>query len=219
MKKFIPCTLAFLTVFLAGCYESNWADSNYVHPKFKTEYTVEEHLERLKDLTEKRFEDSLKNRRIVNYDVEILYAFYDEDPEYFLVELEYAEEWETTYKGLPKSVIKYTTNRKHLIGFIYKDNYYMGLDGYSDFQDGISAYTYLGYCEDRKYYGASNLGVFTEKGIMKVYTLYVSPSGVAPVGRLGEYESFEKSYPDAEKQKDWMQRNRRPFPSWYYRES
>ena len=78
----------------AGC-----TSGGYTHPKFKTKYTEEEHVQRITARTEEIFAEEIESGEILNYEVEIVYAFYDNDPEYFLVELEYAEEWESRYEN------------------------------------------------------------------------------------------------------------------------
>ena len=163
-------------ILLALCFTLLFAGCNggYRHPKFKTKYTIEEHIQKISKRTEEIFAEEITNGNIANYTIEIIYAFYDEDPEYFLVELEYAEEWESQYEnpdfqyGEKPQYIKYSTKNKHFIGFIENDEYYTGLpcydSGASDikqdcFMDGKSGYALCAFPQNKKYYGAGIQGV------------------------------------------------------------
>ncbi len=171
MRKIFLCALClFMTGCFLGCGNCIMVDGNYVHPKFKTVYTVEEHIERIKAETEERFSNEIENGVLVNYTVDIVHAFYDDDPEYFLVELEYADEWRgITYTSDEPYTIEYFTKYKYLIGFIKNDNYKTGLIICDDFVDGRSAYTLSGYKTAKKYYGAMICGVEKDGEILQIY--------------------------------------------------
>ena len=146
MKKFLALLLCTVCLF-SGC------KGGYKHPKFKTEYTIEEHIVRIEERTKERFEEEIASGELVSYNVDIVYAFYDNDPEYFLVELEYANEWENLIDENSPEYGTYTTKYKHLIGYIEGDNYWTGLYSYDDFMDGRSSYRIFGYSTAKKYYG------------------------------------------------------------------
>ena len=90
MKYIFP----FLLVVLLGA--CSCVPGYYRHPRFKTKYTIEEHIQRISERTEEKFSWQIAEGIIADYTVDIIYAFYDDDPEYFLVELEYAEEFQGT---------------------------------------------------------------------------------------------------------------------------
>ena len=121
-------------------------EGDYVHPDFVTEYTIEEHIERIKQRTKERFANEISSGEIVNFTVDIVHAFYDDDPEYFLVELEYKDEWIGKYAneykwsniaGLlpekPEEYVYYSTKYKHFLGKITNDWYHSGIWFYQKF--------------------------------------------------------------------------------------
>ncbi len=198
-----------------GCTQPLGGD--YVHPDFSTEYTIDEHVQKIKEKTEEIFQGDIQSGAIVDYSVEIVYAFCDRDPEYFLVEIEYANEWNGVYRtNYPRydddtpTEIEYTTRYKHLIGFIENDTYKTGLNGYfgkneAAFKDGKSCYALLGYSNNKKYYGASVFGVESNGEILRIY----SSIAQGPVGMLWGEESFEKKTVSEKEQKQYMTDNRK----------
>ena len=182
------------------------------HPIFKTEYTEEEHIARLSARTEERFASEIESGEIVDFEIEIVYAFYDNDPEYFLVTLEYAEEFFIAEEK--------ATKYKYTIGIIVQDEYrYCSLEGYiNGFKDGPSPYHYLGYENAKKYYGGAKHAVATEEGVLLIYTSYENmnlPVGLSTIYGDDEgyhfgyaysknYESFETRLVSEEETKKWM---------------
>lgn len=160
LKKYIAVILSLLTCCsLFGCQKS--------YPAFVTEYTAEEHLQRIKTRTEERFAEELADGEILSYHVEIVYSFYTYDPEYFLVELEYADEWTDKCNVCG---VEYTTKYKHLIGIIKKDEYKCGAFSFrGGFVDGKSAYTASGYANARKVFAFGFYAVDTEQGTLSIY--------------------------------------------------
>lgn len=146
----------------------------YKHPDFVTAYTEEEHIQRITERTQIRFSEKIESGAIVNYTVEIVYAFYDNDPEYFLVNLEYAEEIQRFY---PTGNLKYQTKHQHFLGYIENDEYYTGAssyggqDGDSMFIDGRSAYELAGYATAKKYYGSDVFAVETKDGLLQIFEI------------------------------------------------
>ena len=164
MKKFFAICLAFLFAF--ACISC--AGEKYIHPDFETEYTVEEHVERIRKRTEERYAEEIESGELVDFEVEIVYAFYDDDPEYFLVEFEYAEEFWVRY-GDEKGT-KYQTKYKHLIGFIQNDDYWLCamINIYENY--GRSSFDVFGYSDAKKYYGHHIEAVALENGkILQIY--------------------------------------------------
>ena len=146
----------------------------YEHPDFVTKYTIEEHIQRITARTEERFQEDIENGFIVDIFVDIVYAFYDDDPEYFLVEIEYKEKipndqltgiahdppfpYGIGYDENDKICWIYTDKITHFIGYIEDDRYRTGLI-YGYFHSSPSPYTVCGYKHEKKYYGCSKLGV------------------------------------------------------------
>ena len=172
VELLIMCILASLCFLLVGCW--TYAGSNYKHPDFVTQYTQEEHIQRISERTQTRFSKEIESGEIVNYTVEIVYAFYDNDPEYFLVNLEYAEEFEKYSYG---GELEYKTKYKHFLGFIENDEYYTGLycyggeNGDAMFIGGRNPYEVTGYGDAKKYYGANRFAVETENGLLKIFKI------------------------------------------------
>ena len=179
MKKIsIILSIIFFSLIFCGCAVEPWETGGYSHPDFETKYTEEEHVQRISARTEEKFAEELKNGTLVSYDVEIVYAFYDNDPEYFLVNLEYAKEQEGSYQTKDKpsldpekgEYIFFFTKYKHIIGFINKDIYYCSLTFYyNDFHYGQNCYELCGYKNAKKYYGGGHHGVKTDEGVLLIY--------------------------------------------------
>ena len=88
MKKLLPLSLCAVCLF-SGCTIRKGCNSPE-NPEFETEYTIEEHIEMLSTRTEKRFTEEIANGEIISYSIDILYAIYDDAPEYFLVASRFA---------------------------------------------------------------------------------------------------------------------------------
>ncbi len=189
---FLLCFLSmfFSVVIINECNERNrpLGYGEYKHPKFKTKYTVEEHIQRITARTEERFQKDIENGFIVDIFVDIVYAFYDDDPEYFLVEIEYKEKLSideerrlAKYKDKFPYRLEQITDENgenggeyvmgryvfperfiHVIGYIEDDCYKMGLQALgfgAGFFCGQSPYTGYGYKNEKKYYGGGVCGV------------------------------------------------------------
>lgn len=215
MKKICIIIVAIICCLFVGCTQK--LGGNYIHPDFSTDYSIEEHVERIKERTKQVFQDDIQSGAIIDYSVEIVYAYYDEDPEYFLVEIEYANDWNGEYHtNYPRyddetlTKIEYTTKYKHLIGFIENDMYKTGLRGYfgqdkAAFKDGKSCYELLGYANDKKYYGAGVFAVRKNDEMMRIY--YSLAQG--PVGLLWQEECFDIATLSEKQQKQYMVDNRK----------
>ena len=227
MRKKLAILLSFIFIFCAGCFAEDSSEEKYgfmvPHPIFKTEYTEEEHIARLSARTEERFATEIESGEIVDFEIEIVYAFYDNDPEYFLVTLEYAEEFFIAEEK--------TTKYKYTMGIIVEDEYrYASLSGYMHgFKDGPSPYHYLGYGNAKKYYGWSRHAVATEEGVLLIYTSYEDskiPVGLSTIYGDDEgyyfdyyyrknYESFETRLVSEEEAKKWMRGTNLLFKKLY----
>ena len=168
-------------------------DGEYTHPVFKTEYTKEEHIQRISARTEELFAEEIEWGFLVEYKVDIIHAFYDDDPEWFLIEIEYQgtdedERYFGDYEFLryeqyeispPTEAEKaaWTTRYAHLIGFIQDDNYFTGWGEYSAISGGFfnafikskSVWKTFGYENAKKYCGYWTQAVQTDEGILQLY--------------------------------------------------
>lgn len=161
--------IALLTIFfvlsLSGCKREE-----EIAP-FVTAYTTEEHLERLKKRTEEKYYNYSSTNYVVDYNVEIVYSLYTEEPEYFLVECEWAYEYDVKHE-----MEIYHTKYTHLIGHIVNDKYVVHTP-YSEW--GRSAYYLSGNGEQKKFYAAYCQAVEKNGEIIQIYNgTQVSP--VAP---------------------------------------
>lgn len=196
-SKLRTIVLVLLCFFLQGCYYTPW--ERYKHPDFVTSYTEAEHIERIKERTETRFSKEIERGEIANYTVEIVYAFYDNDPEYFLVNLEYENDFPAEY-----ATEGTRTKYKHFLGYIENDEYYAGVYNYSGekgdsmFTEGRNAYEVAGYGEAKKYYGNRIFAVETEGELLKIFKGSTGRVEFAGGGQ-GEWEQYiipETEYED-----------------------
>ena len=184
MKKskrvWVYCFLILQSCLLFACdldSGTRHPSQTYKHPDFITQYTQEEHIQRISERTQTRFSNEIESGEIVNYTVEIVYAFYDNDPEYFLVNLEYAEEFEKYSYG---GELEYKTKYKHFLGFIEDDIYYTGINGYGGkngdamFIDGRNPYEVAGYANAKKYYGNFVFAVQLDNDFLQVFNMEIS---------------------------------------------
>ena len=128
MKKYVKkiiITLTIICFLFAGIIGFLYYVS---HPKimhkrkpFETQYTIEEHIERISLETEKRFTEFINSDDFHSYSVEILYSFAGY-PEFFMVEFAYHR----NIKNDP--IVIHPLNYNYVIGFIEDDEYYIGID-------------------------------------------------------------------------------------------
>ena len=188
----------------------------YTHPDFQTEYTEEEHIQRISALTEKKFAKELQNGEIESYDVEIVYAFYDEDPEFFMVTVKYAKHFFAKYgdeRSILGQYIAFYTKYKYYIGYIKKDEYYQSSSYY-----GRSPYELLGFQDAKKYYGALRYGVKTDEGILQIYDAQYRGSCEYPLPNSGSEAAVKQVLLTEEQQRKYMNGNYDMFPKKYYLE-
>ena len=175
MKKlFITICIGF-SLFFCSCdilrvLSNIIPDNPYIPPKFSTKYTVEEHIQRLKERTEDVFEGEIWNGEVVGYKVDIVYSLAFDLPEFFVVEIEYAVEnnyilndfWLGVGNRYPEEYRYYQTKYKHLMGYIEDDEYYSDyvhevLFNPRNLKDellpGRTPYSYKNYWDKKKYYG------------------------------------------------------------------
>lgn len=207
----VLCLCLFGTILFNSCGPAPGAGNK--HPDFQTEYTIEEHIGRIRARTEEHFVEEIEKGEIVNIEIEILYAFYDNDPEYFMVELEYAKEFagEYTYRddyGI-ESLVPYTTKYKHFIGFIENDEYYARVRAYTSYKDepiekfvdGRNPYALCGFDDFKKYCNSqSYCAVQTDEGVLQIFE---SPYDCGVEFDMDE-KRFERRIISEEEQKSLM---------------
>lgn len=148
MKKtkqaIIAVVLSFLLLFcMGGCYNP---PKKPTPPEKPVSYTEDELLQRLIERVEAHlFAD------MVAFKAELVYDF-NEEPNYFLVEYEFFDEFR----------FRYQTRYGHLLGYISHGNFYRGLNGaYDDahlpFMYGRSPYAVCGYADEKKYCGGDKI--------------------------------------------------------------
>ncbi|MBE5751467.1 MAG: hypothetical protein E7357_03555 [Clostridiales bacterium] len=161
--SFSGCTLIMdLFVATIGSKEDPYgkADpSDYPeYPDYQSAYTEEEHIERLTKITESgAWKDidaelgmAITIGNVVSIDVETVYAFYDGDPEFFLITItmdcaiERPSVWGTNV----------VSDKGFVLGYILNDEYYV-LSLYT----GEDPWTIQGYGEYKKYFGSYSYAV------------------------------------------------------------
>ncbi|MBO7345049.1 MAG: hypothetical protein J6U92_03820 [Clostridia bacterium] len=155
--------LLIFSFTLGGCWTSCsavptgsgriYTDNNYI-----SEYTPEQHIERISEIFEKYKEKYSEALKIRDYDIYIVYSF-DDKPEFFLMEFF----WENFI-----NVDKIKTFYSHMVGIIYHDQYYYATSGLTDFGmdlgfgNGKSIYSQLGVLESGKKLLYSVVDVYSE---------------------------------------------------------
>ena len=180
----------------------------YNHPTYVYTYSEEYHRQKISERTQEIFEEELSSGKIVNFEIETVYSFYDNDPEYFLITFKYADEFDVIIKD---EITGYKTKYKYLIGYHHgKGEYYTGLSCFmgeakNALRYGISPWDYLGYENSKKYYGCSDFGVEEDGGIYKIYSLSFDSYIEREIER-GETESwrFKKILMNKKDQKKLM---------------
>ena len=162
------CVIIFLLIlFLVLCWVYAFGferTSGYSHPDYVTNYTVDEHIERIKARTREKYKTELESGVLVDFEVYILHAFYDDDPEYFLVEFEYRDFITEEYQNYDfdetkeesednQRYVTLSTKHMHTMGYILNDKYYNGLVSIST-RFGKSSYTLYGHKGSKKYFGS-----------------------------------------------------------------
>jgi len=167
-------------------------------PRYQSQYTPEEHVQKLTQITEKRYAHLIESGELVDVRVEILHAFYDDAPEFFLITLEFLNEWKCICPLLATETQsgEYFTKYMHTIGRIKNDEYIIGLSGYGGalglntlyvldggeiipagktiymeawWRNGRAAYDLCSVDYSRKYYaGGACQAVKTKEGIMRL---------------------------------------------------
>lgn len=168
---------------------------------YSSQYTDEEHLERITQRTKEYLQYAIDEGSIVNYKVELIYAFYTRKPGLFMVEWEFAGEIEASYNNpyydsndsTSLKEISYKSKYAHMIGMISCDEYWFmrgkggRQGGYSGFIVGRNPYDALGYGDYKKYYGDLQHAVEIDGKLFRIYGGGIE--GNPPL----EYETSEKA--------------------------
>lgn len=203
----------FIPFLVLKCFSQN-NSFGYRHPDYKYTYPEEYHLENLRAKTSEIFKEEIESGEIAKVEVEIVYAFYDEDPEYFLITLEYEKEFEVEIKQQT-----YKTKYKHLMGFHFGDGkYYTGLYAFSGkaknvLRAGLSPYHYLEFANSKKFYGANNYGVEQNGEIVWIYSggYHTFPVGYGD----NNSEVFKNEILTMKQKKEFMKNNYKLFDYLY----
>ena len=133
--------------------------NRYKHPDFQTNYSGQEHIERIEERIRERYSVMFEYYIYKDVDVYLLHSLFDDDQEYFIVEISFYSPVTRSFenpnydKGKPLSEenlerISYTTDRMYCVGYIRNDVYYRNA-----FRYGKSSYTLYGFEDQKKYYG------------------------------------------------------------------
>lgn len=165
--------------------------------EFETAYTEEEHIQRIRQRTEERFADDIEKDKIKEIHVEIIYSYYTEDPEWFLVEVEYKEPFENKIFDRNRRFspnrwyligTPYQTTFKHIIGRIVDDKYLEDENNsgvFIGFMDGPSVWRARGFMENKKFYNISVVAGYGIKDGSEVKSILRWPLGYVYYLSLG----------------------------------
>ncbi len=222
MRKFfsITCILIMTIIMLlpinygCSCYYGDWStkkiDYNNI-PEFVTEYSEEEHLERVKEIALKK----LPKEYLVDVKTEILYAYYRGTPEYILITAEFAKKFSGTFTYHEKGVdyeYLYTTKYLYTVIRVYQDSHDDEYEKTSSirtcdypwmpqfipedenaFMIGPNPYLVCGYGEEyKKYYINDRFAIERNGKVMEFYRHYdVKKDSVYTLG-LEPYDFSEE---------------------------
>ncbi len=190
------CVIYFIIVnsisfYAYETYINRYTFRPYVHPDFVTEYTEKEHIERITQKVNERIHklgwDNSEplEPHVIDVYIDIVYAFYDRDPEYFLVEFKFNYLNELAHVENMQIIPTdedYYTQYGYLIGHIRNDKYYVmdvlynltiwtSIDGKSaqKYILGKSAYTAAGMRDGIKFYGCGVQAVLIGEDVIRLY--------------------------------------------------
>lgn len=184
-KKINAIYIFIISIFLVACLLLTFI----LILKNKTTLSEEKHIQILLDKTEKIFEEEIKSGKVVNYSSHIMYSFNKNKPQYFLIELEFADYFDylvptcySCFEANGKRDVWYSTKNKHIIGYIDDNEYkikvnwrlFTGeMDGSYNLEsvliNGQSPFSYLGYDDCRKYYGNNIFGIEKDENVVQIY--------------------------------------------------
>ncbi|MBR6737006.1 MAG: hypothetical protein IKL82_01410 [Clostridia bacterium] len=182
--KIISFVITLIMLFtLASCEKVNYG---YTHPTYTSEYTSQQHIERIKNVYLNKSEAKNGTWIINDINVEIINSFYDNDPEYFIVEMD------IRIGKIIEGYFKYRDAYLVIFGFIWNDEYYYGYTLKSN------PYKVCGYEDNKKFVSNYTFGI-EEDG--KVYKI----AEVKLLADLPSYTVLEKQEITLEEQKQLME--------------
>lgn len=177
------------------CIEKRHATVNRgSFPEFQTKYTEEEHIQRIKERTKLRYKKWIVSGLLVDFSVYIVNAVYDDDPEFFLVELEFSDyygetvtrEYVNEQGTLDYEELEIYSKNAHFLGSIINDEYY-SIPAYGSFRYGKSSYALRGYLNEKKYYGNSCEFVKIDGKMTQIGHIYsINVEGLKNYWRIGQ---------------------------------
>ena len=185
-----------------GGYAPPYDDpSNYPeYPNYQSAYTEEEHVQKLtertmegliwKKITGNYFGDTFGNNiKLSAVEVEIVYAFYDYDPEFFVMDLTFENKMGAGYGGE-------LTNEGYLLGYILNDEYYL-----LQYDEGKNPWDAAGYQDYKKYFGSGYYAVKIDEKMTAFFRRYYSTNGF---GTTRKEENIHEVL-NANTEKDYME--------------
>ncbi len=182
MKRIISFVLALMSTLCCFACQPDEDPQPFV-----SQYTIEEHIERIRNITEYALRYEIEKGHVKDIYIDVLYQFDGSTPRQFLVEFEFcgdeckevahqialihSNKFTCTHLG-------YDTKRTHeslfryFIVLVHNDTYVMdSVAGSTNGRFGFfgkSIYTELGYKDSKKYYADGHYGVLTDEGILQI---------------------------------------------------
>lgn len=201
MRRLISFVLALMSALCCFACQPNEDPQPFV-----SQFTTEEHIERIRHITEYALRYEIEKGHVKDIYIDALYPFDGSIPEQFLVEFEFCgDECEEVAHQIALihsnkftcTHFGYSTKNTHESLFRYyivrmlEDTYLVESDDYDSNGwfgfFGKSIYTELGYKESKKYYADGHFGVLTDEGILQILKMcedYCCYS--CPHNKLGE---------------------------------
>ena len=180
---FIGFSLIVCVIFCPSCmYQEPYDEGGHAegesYVEYQTQYTEEEHIAKISALTKEKFAKSFESGEIVDFEVEILYDFY-ENPRFFMIDIFRSDIHVKPY------------DQKYIIGTIRNDEYKSmeHVTQYFGWRYGKNPYDYFGLGEERKYYAPGMCAVKTDAGMMRFYSWFWNKE---PIGENPGYENTER---------------------------
>lgn len=198
--SFSGCGLAISTFFATiFARESPTKDpDNYPqYPNYQSAYTEEEHVQKLTEMTT----ESLIWKTITGdyfrayvglraVEVEIVYAFHDYDPEFFVIDFTFENKAVVAgYDGEP-------TDKAYFLGYILNDEYYL-----LHYGGGENPWSVAGYQDYKKYFGSGYYAVKIDGKMTAFFRQYYSTDGF---GTTRKEENIHEEL-SANTEKDYME--------------
>lgn len=171
---------------------------------FYTKYTQEQHVQRIRERTNIKYQDDIESGIIEDFEVFILYDLNYNYPEYFIVEFQYSnhvdklvqeEIIESDGKGnitCRQEELVVRSKYFHVTGCIIDDLYYTTFTYGSNYRHGQSSYSLGGYQNQKKYFGNGYEFVEIDGEIIQIGHMY--PVTVDEITHTREYWWLGKEF-------------------------